>query len=278
MSLYKSAIKLMEPSSWYKRPFSSTFGRLPGTLTMGMLHRPDLPWRRWTPERVKKLQKAKEKFEEKFGIKDQGILSLGAPRVWEQLKNIWKRKDLSIPSKLLGIAATPPSELLSTLQRMPHYNPFSDTAVIFDPEERIAKHEMGHMADWARRRLKLLYTLGTKPPVIGESVPVLPALTTLYPEYVANALAEQTEEDPEKKEKLRSMLRRSFGSYMGGVHSAAGGVGNPITGALGARILKFPRSFAAWKSSQAPQVKKQVEKRLKSVREAPTWKRVLGLT
>ncbi len=207
----EAGIEVAEPRHPALRPVSSTVGRLPGALTKGLLlHRPDLPFRKWTEERKGKQREVARQMEKAFGLEDSDVLlSLGSTRPLRNLARVWKRKDLSLPGRLLGTAASPVNDLISTLTRGDNYNPFANTATIFDPEDRITRHELGHATDFESRRFKTPYMLGYS---------YLPGFK-LYPEHRANQLAEASLPDDateEDKEHLRDMLRRSFGSYMGG--------------------------------------------------------------
>lgn len=219
-SLQKEALKVEGPRHPLLRPYSATLGRLPGTVSYGLVTgRPGMAWRKWTPERIEMIKRLVQAIEEKYGLEENpGTVYLGGAKPLKQLARVWSRKDLSLPGRLVGTAVTPLSSLLGTLTRSPYYDPYSNTAVLFDPEHSIAAHELGHMVDWAGRGQKTLYHLLRG----SAAIPGLPAieLPVVKPvqEHTATGIAESVlDEELTDKERERAMdiLRRAFGTYIG---------------------------------------------------------------
>lgn len=270
----EGGIEVAEPKHPLLRPYSATAGRLPGSLlTTLLMQDPRIPFRKWTPERIKEHQDVAKQYEKEYGLDESDImLSLGSARPLKNLKRVWKRKDLSLPGKLLGTLASPSSDLVTSLERMPNYNPYAHTATIFDPETRIERHELGHATDFEGRRFKLPYSLAY------SSVP----LFKLYPEHLANKIAEESLDDEateEEKENLRSMLRRSFGSYMGGAPAAH--VNKALT--LPAAIVGSALNRAAGKQTfemsdeEKEKLKARIKERQESRKNKSRAKHLLGL-
>jgi hypothetical protein len=61
---------------------------------------------------------------------------------------VWQNPKTSILGKLIGTASIPIQNLLTSLNRGSNYNPFSDTATIFQHEDPIVEHELGHALDF----------------------------------------------------------------------------------------------------------------------------------
>jgi hypothetical protein len=310
-ALTKDAIKVLPPGSAWARPYSATLGRLLGMPLWATFHRPDVPFRRWTPERVGKVRQIAEEIEKKFGMTDEeGLISLGKARPLRQLGRTWQRPDLSVWGKLLGTPKALLGSLVATFLRMPYYNPYSDTAVLFDPEFRVLRHETGHMTDWARRRLKTLYAL-------LYDLPMAP----IFIERIANQLAvaglaaeieRARKKTPAKKvaaekppkgkgtqgeplphpdflatlspaelkriKQLTSMLRRSWGSYLFSEPLRAVPIGQAVGGLVGPTLLRpFPLHFdvGSYKTT-VDTVKAQVKKQQK-LKWDRAWKKRLRL-
>ena len=224
--MYKRAIDVKEPAHWATRPISGTLGRLMGTLSLGpTLGLPGASWRRWTPERIEEVKKIVKEYEKLVELEDRGNLDLGGVRPFRQLGRIWKRPDLSVLGKLYGTATLPVLAAYTSLLRADHYSPFSDTATVFNvaPQQAMARHELGHMSDFARRRLKTLY-------MALYGVP----FANLYHEYQASRIASdvadksRTSDDkvvskkpePTKLSKsdikqLKKYLAAAYGTYIG---------------------------------------------------------------
>lgn len=271
--LLKWALEIAEPVHPLLRPYSATLGRLAGAVTLGLgVHRPDLPFTPWTPERIEAQKKLLEEVEKKYGLEEApGLLSLGSARVLRQLGRMWSRKDLSLLSKLIGTGLVPVEALIGTLQRGPYYSPLSNTAVVFDPSPELARHELGHMVDWASRRQKLLYQLAM----------TLPGLQLLR-EWRGSARGEASI-PPEKEEVLkryRNMLRRGFGGYVGsnvglplGLPEQAVG---SVIGSMIARMTGAPSEFGM-SAETLKRVREAIKRELERKEKKPAWQHLLGV-
>lgn len=270
----EAGVEVAEPRHPALRPISSTVGRLPGALSKGLLlHRPDLPFRKWTEGKKEKQREVARQVEKTFGMEDSDVLlSLGSTRPLRNLARVWKRKDLSLPGKLLGSAASPIGDAVATLTRGDNYNPFANTATVFDPEDRIARHEMGHAADFESRRFKTPYMLGYS---------YLPGFK-LYPEHRANQLAEASlpeDATEEEREHLRDMLRRSFGSYMGGEPAKylAPGLANMAAIAGSALNRSIGTQKYEMNDQQLKGIIEKIRERKKARNQKPVLKHLAGI-
>lgn len=270
--MLKRAVEVAPPRHPALRPYSSTAGRLPGTLLSGlMLHRPDLPWKQWTPERIQAARRIARAMSARYDLGEDTLLSLGSARPLRQLARVWKRKDTSLPTKALGTVASPLSALVGTALRSSHYDPWSDTAVAYDPEEAIEGHELGHAADFQGRRAKALYMLARALPGVD-----------LYQENLASQLAmggtEGEDLTEEERERRRNLLQRAFGTYMGGTAAKlTGGQAFPLAaaGAMLGRMGVAPGFKADEKKLR--RMGQKIRERREATEEASTARRLAGL-
>jgi hypothetical protein len=235
----KQAISVDTPSKWDipLQPLSQTVGRVLGAPTGIISGVPSKVFRRWSKDdRVERFEDMAELYEDLYGMEDRGHLALGKNPFFKQLGRIWSRDDLSLFNRLMGTVGLPATKLVTDIIRMDHYNPTSDTAVVYDPVDAIGAHEMGHMTDAARRglsRLGMMY---------GYRYPFVP----LPFEYKASVLAETAKEISKAKKdkifkdkKFGRPLRRGIGSYIGRPFRATVPA-SAILGAFGADALGVP--------------------------------------
>jgi hypothetical protein len=77
-------------------------------------------------------------------------LRLGGSDTFDDLSRIWASDRTSLPVKLYGSALTPFANLSGGLYRSSHYNPISNTAVVYGNVPEITMHELGHAVDFNR--------------------------------------------------------------------------------------------------------------------------------
>lgn len=251
--MQKTAIRVEGPRPAYLRPVSSTIGRLGNLLgTLPMLH-PEIPFKKFTPERQEELKKVVELYRELLKEKedttnpDDLAVYLGGGRPYDQLKKMWKRKEISIPSKLWGTTTLPIGAILTALTRGDHYNPFSRTATVYNPEAGILAHELGHDIDFSRRKYKLphmlAYSMLTGAPLYYEGVATRIATQVLKDKLdklkALKEKGEATDNDVETADKqfkrTGSILSPAYGSYVGNTLSQ---LGMPA-GLAAAPIMRF---------------------------------------
>jgi len=217
--LQKIALKVYDREPFKKRPVSGTIGRI-GGLT-ALLTSSTAPLRKTIGREDEEISTILEEGAEDESLKGSAV-SLGSFRPVVQAKRILRNKQLSTPSKMLGIATLPGTAAISTLLRADNYNPFSDMATMFNNEPAILRHELGHAQDFKSRKYPGLYALSRYlPPMV------------LYQEWKAykNAIAaatsaESKKEDPaegetkkskKKLDKMKRLLYMAFGTYAGGI-------------------------------------------------------------
>jgi len=129
----------------------------------------------------------------------------------DQLKKIWKRKDLNPVFKTLGSLTMPYDNLMASLTRADHYNPASHTVTTFTRNPTILAHELGHATDWAKRKNPGVYALSRFIPGMAP-----------YQEMKANMIAAKQLEaleqrwtkkfGPELANKLKNQFNRMLSS------------------------------------------------------------------
>lgn len=281
VALVKKAIKVKEPPHWALRPLSGTLGRLTNSLMYGaLLGRPDLSWKKWTPERKEEIKKIVKKYEKELGLEDEGHLDVGGFRPFSQLARVWGRDDLSLLGRLLGTASVPIGGVLGALLRYDHYNPFSETATVYNvsPDQFLGRHELGHLADFAGRRFKTPYQL---------AYGALPFFK-LYPEYIASDVATkmfkkehglpkkaETElSDEERLARLRKYLNAAYGSYLG---SEAKWLGLPYAALPGAWITRFMGKKVFPANNGLGEIKKRIKKQQERNERVGIIRKLIGI-
>lgn len=277
--LEKSAVEVREPGHKLTRPVSSTIGRLGGAIGLGIAaHRPDLAFRKWTPARIEKAKAVAKKMQDTYDLNEDTLISLGKYRPLTQLKRIWTNKDNSLFGKLFGSALTPVHAAAGALFRGDQYNPWSNTAVNYNPHPALAAHELGHSADFQTARFKTPYFMaGYGLPQVGR-IP----FAALYPEARASnaamsAISDKDWEELSEEEKKESeeLMRRAYGSYLGTTPSPQLNQALQIGGPIATRFSGAPK----FKKSKeyAKKLRDAIQKRNKSVEESGPIMRALGL-
>lgn len=254
--MQKHAIRIEPPRPVYLRPVSSTIGRLTSALNMLPLLHPEIPFKRFTKPKLQEMQKVVDlyrnllKEKEDTDNPDDLTVYLGASRPLDQLKKLWKRKEISIPSKLLSTAQHPLRHLLTAAFRADHYDPLSRTATVYNAEPGILAHELGHDVDFSRRRSKLLHLLAyiagaPFTPLYYEAQATQIATKVLKNELDKvrglQAIGEATPEDVAKLEKqfrrMGNILAPAYGSYVGGALAST----LPVAPLVTPSIMRFIR-------------------------------------
>jgi len=151
--------------------------------------------------------------------------------------NVFARLYPGIPSTIAGWG-------YSKLLRADHYNPFTETAVAYNPEVAIAAHEIGHAQFFDEKESPLLHTFAYGLPIVRSNY-----------EWHASRNAMKHIQGEEERSKANDILSTAFGTYYGSdvftvaaVGSAALGLASiatpfplpiafaPILGALGGRV------------------------------------------
>ncbi len=211
--LLKQAVEIDEDVPMYKRPVSSTVGRVTSPLTALMLGNlaPVKPG-----PKQEDLEYMKKYYDK--GLDKEDIPLAVYPnrtRPLKNLKRIWQRKKTSIPTKLLGSIASPLGDAAASLQRGDHYNPFAHSIANYTNTPGVQLHELGHAKDFESGKYPGFYTLAR------SLFPV-----ALYQEYIAshkgmkdmNKHMKSFPKDRQQKElkKARRTMGGGFGSYVGG--------------------------------------------------------------
>jgi hypothetical protein len=170
-------------------------------------------------------------------------LRLGGPNLLDDIKRVWTSKRNTLPMKLLGTLGGPGASLRTIFSRADHYNPYTDTAVVYSGLPSVTAHELGHAADfnkrspWGRTAYSLAHIPESLPSVLGFPGPV-----TLWQELAANRNAMQAlgkgEGAAEQKREAWRRLAPAFSTYgtaatLGGLYlhhrNTGGGRDTPYT-------------------------------------------------
>lgn len=133
--LSKEAVQVDEEVPMWKRPVSSTVGRITAPLKALILGSvaPFTPGpdKEYLERRVKEYEKWEDARREKDEEHPELKVRTNRVRPIADMKEIVKRKDLSPVSKAVGILATAFSTPVIALTRGDHYNPWAHTASVF---------------------------------------------------------------------------------------------------------------------------------------------------
>jgi hypothetical protein len=147
-----------------RSPIASTIGRvgaLPTSIALGTLKNIT---RGMEPEKAERILSAYERYadkrraredkeREREGKKTRGeldddiLVSLGGSSPLRNLKRVWTRKGSWLPSRILGTAMSPLTDLVTSLMRMDHYNPWARSITSYTNHPSILGHELGHASD-----------------------------------------------------------------------------------------------------------------------------------
>lgn len=175
---------------------------------------------------------------------------------------VWHNPRTSIAGKLLGTVTVPIGSSLSNVTRGSNYNPFSDVATVYQHEDPIVEHELGHALDFNRvygirpgdevnlswfksprgtlKRVKQELKGAVRDAYMGAYAYV--PYFNLLPEAQANiesqkalnyALANNPEELAKRNARRLEVLPSGYGSYVGAAFPVVG----PLTGIVAGKAL-----------------------------------------
>ena len=242
--MQKLALTVTDYTGMSDNPLSATVGRLNAPV-QALLLGTTAPFKGSASLDDPELAAAIEELKENKAL-DDVHLNLGGTTPIDNLSRVWSNKNISLPSKLLGTVGSPLNDLVTALTRSDNYNVYSNTATLFNPDEALLRHELGHAEDFSEAKNPVAYAITRG---------LIPGMT-LYQEGQASinaidGLADKL--NTEKGEELRGRLGRidranrvlggGFGSYLG---AGLGGIaGLAATPALIARYgKKLPAIFA----------------------------------
>jgi hypothetical protein len=163
----------VEEGGWPTRLLASTIGRInPASLATLLMTRRALsdPSRdllmRQDLEKIKRHEQTAKLFDkyDPEAVKDT-VLRLGGSNAIDDIiyqkdrgrnlpwynrigGRIWQNPRTSIAGKLLGTVSYPYMSLLAAVNRGSNYNPFNDVATVYQNEDPMVEHELGHALDY----------------------------------------------------------------------------------------------------------------------------------
>jgi hypothetical protein len=212
-NIYKKAFQVIEASTPTAHGFkflSDTMGRvggLPTALMVGQEKTLDMlgnPTRKDFNSQLSHLQADRR-------LKNT-VLRLSHTDPVNDIQRLWKNKDLNPALKALGTLTAPVNALQASLTRASHYNPATDTAVVYGKIPEIAHHELGHARDFNNSQLG---GLGRAAGMFAENkmMPAVAGPVTQFLETQANIEAEKGYQGDKKE--FRRRLWPARATYWG---------------------------------------------------------------
>lgn len=127
------------------------FGGPAGLLQQAMIAQDRLGDWLTTPDEAQH-RKAVKRMEKHFGPELADVdLRLGHQNLLTDWKRTWQNKHTTIPTKLFGTLTAPLTTLQTAFSRASHYNPITNTAVVYNDLPDVTSHELGHAADFNKK-------------------------------------------------------------------------------------------------------------------------------
>lgn len=195
----------------------NTIGRIGSIPTNLLLGTPSSIWKNVPKEKVHEIQ---QRYKD---VPWQGNVEvyLNHAPFFRRIKRLFskERKRNLFARIVIGIPSVIESTLLGKLTRADHYEPFTESAVVFNQALGVAEHEIGHAIDFDQSPMPSLKAL--------LSSITFPLYNTMTLEPRASAIAMQ-HMTPEERLKAQRVLEPAFGSYVGATVTAL----TPLTGGL----------------------------------------------
>lgn len=157
----------------------------------------------WSGPNEKMVGELNEMYKD-VEFKGQYEVLLGGNSLGTQLSRLFSSdRRMNIFSRLvMGLPATVVGWATSKLNRSDHYNPFTETAVVYNPNIAVATHEIGHAEFFDKQKSPFISSLLYSLPIIRSN-----------DEWKAsrNAMSHFTEEKDIKK--ANRILSGAFGTY-----------------------------------------------------------------
>jgi len=246
----KISVEVAEDRPLYKRPVSGTVGRslaplYAATLGSSAFFRKGSD-KEFILNNLNKFVEAEKNMKKSRGTPELYIQP-GSVHPLEELKRIWRRKDIKAPTKALGTLTHPISSVQRSLMRADSYNPYSHSVSSFHKDPAILAHELGHAEDFGGRKYKGPYS------ILRSLVPVM-----LLQEALASSKAgkqfEKSDRSETEKKRLNRVLSGGFGSYAAPVIS--GGNIAPLLGGLAGQAAGIK-----WSDVDKKKLKEELKKR-----------------
>jgi hypothetical protein len=90
---------------------------------------------------------------------DELAIHAGGGRPLENLRRVWQREQLSLPSKLLGTLGSPVTDAAAAMLRQDHYNPWAHSITAYQNDPAMVADLMGRAADSASSKNPGLYAV-----------------------------------------------------------------------------------------------------------------------
>jgi len=155
--MIKEALRVQDREAAYMRPVSATLGRL-GSPTTALLMGSMAPMGATAGLDNPEIAAAVAQLKEDPALADV-TLSLGSVRPLDRLADIWDNENIGLASKLLGTATSPIQSAITSVNRMDHYDPYSNRVTLFSADPAVLHHEMGHAKDFGESNYPIGYAL-----------------------------------------------------------------------------------------------------------------------
>lgn len=238
-----AAISVSEKRVRWKRPVSGTIGHISGKLTAALIgSKKGLLGRGTTKADVVKLLK-EHKISNVPSSTRKGAIGLrihaGHGRPIADIKRMWKRKDIRLPTKLLGTALQPITSAQTALRRADHYNPIAHTVTSYMNDKAIKLHEIGHAMDFSGSKVSVGARTAARM-IPGVNVPIILRDEAIASRNAGRLSLRDGKRGQQRKKRDKSLNRKlsaAFGSYVGGTL-----LGAPLAGLAGGHAVGMAHS------------------------------------
>jgi hypothetical protein len=105
-------------------------------------------------------------------------------RPFQNIARLWRRGDVSLPTKLVGTAFSPVRDAFTSFSRTTSYNPFGHSVASFDNDPAVLAQALGRAADVGSRKWKAPYSYaGVIPGIdIGQQINAARIGTAMLPD------------------------------------------------------------------------------------------------
>lgn len=212
----KTALSTTDIQPLWTRPISGILGRLNSPVQALMLGT-SAPLKETASLSNPEMQAVIDHLKDVPQLSNTQV-NFGSSSIIDDLYRNYTNPKTSVLSKIIGTAAVPLTDVATSLLRADHYNPFSDSVVVYNSDPAILRHELGHAEDYSNRDAPIAYAYARKIPGV---VP--------YQEYTASNLgtehlldtlnldgsAESKVNALNKLEHVNQVLGGGLGSYIG---------------------------------------------------------------
>jgi len=153
-SMEKKSIVVKDKPHWVTRPVSAAMGVVTDKGTE-KLFGGKFNWDKVTPEHVTQLA---EHYGGNLDRVQPLEVQLGSARVMSRILRRMTNKEAPMSTRISSTILSPLTESVAALTRADHYDPTSNTVVLYHPHKAILAHELGHAYDASRSKNRIKWS------------------------------------------------------------------------------------------------------------------------